>query len=227
MGHETFEQISVEGRGMVDRPTLLTLFGLLVALGFPALPVGNWVNQFANVGNMVGYEAIWWAVVAFMLAYVRLVERRPLGSIGLRAMRMRDGVAAIAAGVATLTGLAIIYYVVFPRIGVSENSQMGQLLVAPAWWRASVVVRAAVSEELLFRGYGISRLEEITRSRVTAALLSGAVFTIVHVGFWGWGHLLIAGYAAAVLTALWLWRRNLWSNIIAHAIVDGTAFLAG
>jgi hypothetical protein len=56
---------------------------------------------------------------------------------------------------------------------------------------------------------------------------SCAAFTVAHVGWWGWGHLLIAGFGGAALTALYLWRRNLGVNILAHAVVDGAAFLSG
>jgi membrane protease YdiL (CAAX protease family) len=46
------------------------------------------------------------------------------------------------------------------------------------------------------------------------------------VGPWGWGHLLIAGFGGLTLTLLYVWRRNLWANIIAHFIVDA-AVLGG
>jgi uncharacterized protein len=46
------------------------------------------------------------------------------------------------------------------------------------------------------------------------------------VGPWGWGHLLIAGFGGLTLTLLYVWRRNLWANIIAHFIADA-ALLAG
>jgi membrane protease YdiL (CAAX protease family) len=38
---------------------------------------------------------------------------------------------------------------------------------------------------------------------------------------------LVAGFGGLLFTLLYLWRRNLWVNIIAHAIVDGVAILAG
>jgi membrane protease YdiL (CAAX protease family) len=55
---------------------------------------------------------------------------------------------------------------------------------------------------------------------------SCTVFAIDHIGFWGWHHIFIAGSAGAMLTILYLWRRNLWANMVAHFIVDAAAFLA-
>jgi membrane protease YdiL (CAAX protease family) len=206
--------------------TAITLIGLVVALGFAFIPWTDLEHEFANVAHLVGYEAIWWAVVAFMLWWVVYAERRPLTSIGFHRLRRGDVLAALAAAVVMVAGLAAIYYVVFPLIHFTEQSKMNQLLATPVWWRAISVVRAGVSEEVLFRGYAIERLHELTGNRRLAAVISGVLFAWAHVGPWGWGHLLLAGYGAILLTALYFWRGNLWANILAHTIVDGVGVLA-
>ena len=212
-------------RARVPWPSLW--IGLVVALGFPSLPVAKWVNEFAGIGNLVGYEVIWWAVVVFVLAYGGFVDRRPLSSLGFHTLTKIDFVAAMVAAVVIVAGLATIYFLVFPWLGISENNQIGALLATPLWWRIISVIRAAISEEVLFRGYAMDRLEGLTGSRGVAATVSCVVFAAAHVGPWGWGHLLIAGFGGVMLTALYLWRRNLWVNIIAHAIVDGVAVFSG
>jgi membrane protease YdiL (CAAX protease family) len=209
------------------RSTAWSLLGVIVAFGLASLPISRWTNEFADVRHLVGHEIIWWAIVALVLAYVRLVERRPLSSIGFRSLRKTDGVLAVLAAVVMLSGLAGIYYLVLPRLGFDESQRVDELLATPLWWRVISVLRAAVSEEVIFRGYGIERLREVTGSAGLAAVISCVVFTVAHVGPWGWGHLLIAGFGGTVLTALYLWRRNLWVNIIAHAIVDGATVLGG
>jgi len=211
----------------VNKRSVLTIIGIVMALGVPALPLSRWENEFAGVGHLVGYEIIWWALVAFVLLYVRLVERRPLSSIGFRSPGIAGLLLAIPAGAVILAGLAAIYYVLFPALHISENQQMSQLIATPFWWRFISVIRAAVGEEVLFRGYAIERTQELTGSLTIASILSCAVFALEHVGPWGWGHLLIAGFGGAMLTLLYLWRRNLWVNVIAHFIVDGAVVLLG
>jgi membrane protease YdiL (CAAX protease family) len=98
-------------------------------------------------------------------------------------------------------------------------------MASPFWYRFILVTRAAVAEETLFRGYPIERLEELTGSRLIAAVISWAAFTIVHLAAWGWPQLIVAGFGGVILTVLYLWRRNLYSNIIAHWIADGAGFL--
>ncbi len=209
------------------RPIAPTVCGLVVALGFPFLPVSRWLDEFADVAHLVRYELAWWAVLAIVLGIVRAAEQRPWSSIGIRPMRGRDVLAALAAGVAMVAGLAGIFFVLFPRLGIQESAPLGQLLATPLAWRIASVVRAAVCEEVLYRGYAIERLSELSRRRGLAAAVSGALFALAHVGTWGWGHLLVAGFGGAVLTALYLWRRNLGANVLAHAIVDAAAVLAG
>ena len=205
--------------------TALTIFGLLLTLGVPALPISQWENEFASVSHLVGYEIIWWALVALVLLYVHLGEVRPLASIGFHAPGVRGVFIGIAAGPIIIAGLAGIYFVVLPALHLSETQQMNQLLATPFWWRFISVIRAAVAEEILFRGYAIERMKELIGSRNIAAVVSCTIFALEHVGPWGWGHLLIAGFGGAVLTALYLWRRNLWVNMIAHFIVDTAGVL--
>ncbi|HUN71971.1 MAG TPA: CPBP family intramembrane glutamic endopeptidase [Steroidobacteraceae bacterium] len=217
----------------IEAPTLVTrrdgrpaVVGVLLALGFFSLPVGSWIHADAGLANHLGYERVIWAWLAGMLLYVLAVERRPLSSIGFRALGVKDAIIAVVAGILITAVLAVILLVVFPALHWSENSQDASILSLPYWLNVLIVVRAAVSEEILFRGYPMERLEELTGSRALAGVVTCAVFTLDHVGFWGWHHVFIAGSAGAALTLLYLWRRNIWVNMIAHFIVDASAFLA-
>jgi uncharacterized protein len=204
----------------------IAALGVLLALGFFSLPVGSWVHEDSGLANRLAFELIVWAWVAGILLYVVRVEGRPLSSIGFRAVGLKDGIIAILAGILILALLALILLVVFPNLHWSESSQEASILSLPYWLNMLIVVRAAVSEEILFRGYPMERLEELTGSRAIAAVVTCAVFTLDHISFWGWHHIFIAGAAGAALTVLYLWRRNIWVNMIAHFMVDAAAFLA-
>ncbi len=204
----------------------LIIIGLLITLGFSGLPISKWEDEFASVWHLIGYEVIWWTLVIMVLFYVRLIEKRPLTSIGFVSLGVKDFFIGILTGIVIVVGLGVIYYVLFPAFGLNEDNQVNQLVATPFLWRFFSVIRAAVGEEILFRGYAIERLQEITGSKFVAAALSCTIFTLEHVGPWGWSHLLLAGFGGIILTVLYLSRRNLWVNIIAHFIVDGAAFLA-
>src|SRR5262245_36125074 len=73
--------IRASGSGTVGRPRLLAVLGVLFTLGVPCLPLGSWSDQFASERHLLANEAIWWVITASVLAWVVLVERRPLLSL--------------------------------------------------------------------------------------------------------------------------------------------------
>ena len=214
---------------MKDRRTVLTVIALLVTLGCAGLLL-SWVqNELAGLGHFVGYEIFWWALVVLLLSFVRWVERRPLTSIGFSRPGIWNIFIGIAAGIMLLASLAGIYFVLFPALHFKEDPQvtqvMRQMLAKPYWWRLTLILRGAIAEEILFRGYAIERLRELTGKFSIAGILSCTVFALEHVGVWGWGHLFIAGSAGVILTLLYIWRRNLWVNMIAHFVPDAIGLL--
>ena len=214
---------------MKDRRTVLTIIALLVTLGCAGLLLSKVQNEIASLGHFVGYEIVWWTLVASLLVYIRWVERRPLTSIGFRKPGVWGILIGIAAGVVILVGLVGIYYVIFPALHFKEDPQvtqvMNQMLAKPRWWRLTLILRGAIAEEILFRGYAIERLRDLTGSVGIAGILSCIVFALEHLGFWSWGHVLIAGFAGIILTLLYIWHRNLWVNMIAHFVPDAVGFL--
>jgi len=209
------------------RRSISTIVTLLLVLVLPGLPISRWEDEFAGVRHLVGYELIWWILTFSVLIYVRKVEARPLSSIGFRTLGVWDVLLGLGAGFFMLAGIAGIYYELLPMLHLSEAQQVGQLSATPLWWRLISVVRAAIGEEVLFRGYAIERGCEVFGSLRIASTLSWLVFTFEHVSTWGWSHVLIAGFGGLLLTLLYVWRRNLWINIIAHFIVDGASVLLG
>jgi uncharacterized protein len=163
---------------------------------------------------------------ALILAYVRFVERRPLASIGLKIPTSRSFAWGAVAALVAIVGIAGIYLVLFPVLHLSENTAaMTSLLHLAPWLNALIIARAAVFEEIFYRGFTIERVAELTHLRWLAAGVSLAAFTYAHLGYWGWNHLFVAGFGGIVLTALYLWRRDLVSNMVAHFLTDAIGFL--
>ena len=201
--------------------------GLIFPLIATFLPVGATSKHF--FGPLLGGEYLWWALSAALLIYIVAVERLPLSSIGFRKPGVLDIVLGIIAGVLLFAGIGVIYQIVLPALHLQAQakaaSNLGALLTTPVWFRVLLVTRAAVGEEILFRGYPMERIKELTGSTLLAVVLTWAAFTYAHLASWGPMHLIVAGYGGVILTVLYLWRRNIWANMIAHWIADGAAFL--
>jgi membrane protease YdiL (CAAX protease family) len=112
-----------------------------------------------------------------------------------------------------------------PLLRITESTQINQLLQTPLWWRILSTVRAAVSEEVFYRGFGLQEVERLMGGKWIGAAVSLAFFTLAHAPAWGWTHLIPAFLGGLLLTLLFLRRRNLWVNMACHFLVDLTAVL--
>ncbi len=211
---------------MTNGRRIQIIIGLFLSLGVPLLPLGTWGKLYSGLDHLLGNEVLWWVVVAVILLYVAFVERLPFSSIGFRTPGVLDIVLAVAAGILLVAGIIVIYGFVFPALHLKMNAgAMNTIIQTPFWYRFILVARAAVAEETLFRAYPIERMSELTGSTVIAALISWAAFTCAHLASWGAAQLIVACYGGIILTGLYLWRRNIWANMIAHWIADGSGFL--
>ena len=135
------------------------------------------------------------------------------------------GLAVLAAGTMFAVFGVIQYFQ--RKLGNHSSKQREQytnILRLPFNHRLFLVVTAAVTEEVLYRGYAIGVGEHLIGSMWLACVLSVVAFTLAHIR-WGVAHLLPVFISALVLTLLYAFTHNLWVCIIAHAIVDGAGFL--
>jgi membrane protease YdiL (CAAX protease family) len=200
--------------------------GAIAVLILLLLPWPRWLFPQEGLSAQPLRELVFWLMTVLLLSYVLFGERRSLGSIGLVKPSWKSLVWGVGGAAVTVAGLAVIYLVIFPALGLpAEEQQLGGLLALPLWLRVALVTRAAVFEELCYRGFAIERITESSGKRWLAALVSLALFTLGHLDYWGWTHLIVAGFGGLVLTVLYLLRRDLASNMLAHWLTDGVGFL--
>lgn len=211
-------------------PRGLQWLGLLLALGGPAVVVGVLHSPLVSLPELQHREAAWAAVWGLVLALFALVvfgERRSLASIGLKRLTGASllwGLIAAALAILAFPACAAV----LAAMGIDSQpsaSSYAALAALPLWARLMTVVTAAVCEEVLYRGYPITRLQALTGSRVLAVVLPAIVFVALHAPSWGVAHLLYVSVVTVIMTVLFLWRGDLWSNITAHFITDLVPFV--
>ncbi|MEO6383762.1 MAG: CPBP family intramembrane glutamic endopeptidase [Thermomonas sp.] len=197
-----------------------TLVGLLIALlGIPLIATTFRLTLAPLSTDLtVAREVAIFAGAALLLCLVRRGESLPWSSVGLRRMPLAPGVIAvvlglIASAVAIALGLLLIQVSGIP-FGHATPPHKLPLLVT-----CLVVLRAGIVEELTFRGYAIERLEALTGKRWLAVGLPLIFFAAFH-SSQGAGGMLLALLGGGVLSALYLWKRNLWVNMGVHFLVD-------
>jgi membrane protease YdiL (CAAX protease family) len=202
--------------------------GVTATLIFSLLPISRWIAPGDSIGALLGREAFWWIFAAAVLLWLASVERLPLSSIGFRWPTWKTVVFAIL-GAAAVLFVMILHMGVIVRVFHLDTTtvlaQQRMILSRPYWFRVLLVLRAAVVEEIVFRGYMIEKVRQLTGSAILAIAVSVLTFTWAHYAGWGAVQLIPVFGAGVVLALLYVWRRDLPSNMLAHFLTDGAGFL--
>ncbi len=209
-----------------------TVFGLFVALVLPVAVTlitllrgsgGAITASYAEFGLVLH-----WSILGLLLAIVLYGERRPLSSIGVRRLTLWTVAIGLLAGIVlTLSNPLIAALGAALSVPRDDGATMHGLFALPLGLRAALAITAGIYEETLFRGYAVERLIRLTGRRWLAGLVSVVAFTLAHWSYWGAAQLFPIAIIATLVTALYLWRRNLVVNIVAHATTDAIGLLLG
>ena len=201
---------------------------MLVALGGPTLLVmakhASYLGDEIGGGHIFNWVAMWGVTSVTVLILV-LGERQAFSAIGFRRLTW----ASLGFGV----GLGAVVIMTFPLASLilkalnipNPQTALAEVATMPLWIRVGTLLTAGVTEEILFRGYPISRLKVATGSTAIAVVIPFGVFVALHLPSWGMAHLLFVSVAALLFTLAFVWRRNLWANIIAHIVTDSVPLL--
>jgi uncharacterized protein len=202
--------------------------GLLIALAGSPVFVAISERLFGELpalGVQVALQLLYCGMAAFLLWFVLRVERLPLKSIGLRQPTWLTIVSGIGL-------LLVASFVVAPMTAPLQEAlgtdgiQAGldEIAAMPLWFRIVVGLTGGMIEEFFYRGYAIERLATITGRAWIGGLISAVVFGLAHIPEWGLGFALAADMPFGLLmTAFYLWRRDLLANMLAHSTGLGVA----
>jgi membrane protease YdiL (CAAX protease family) len=191
-------------------PLILALFKRLHFESWALIPrLALWLAVVVVVGIAIAETGGWQAHLGFVWP--------TWGGVGW----------AIGAAAVIFVALGVSLYIQ-QRLGWHSQSQSAQyqaLLSLPFGHRCFIVITAAVTEEVLYRAYAVGIGQFLLGSLWVACAVSVVAFTVAHFK-WGFAHLVPVFVSAVVVTLLFVFTRNLWLCILAHAIVDGAGFLA-
>ena len=193
---------------------LLSLFGMLVARQIVSY---FWPTLTFNAA--LWKEALIWVCAIVVLLIALRGERLPLTSIGIGTTTWSK---SILWGLLLAVICTVIAGVLVPLTGYGHGPGSEAFSKLPLWLVTLIVLRAGIVEELLYRGYAIERLQAFGLNRYLAGAIPLIIFGFGH---WtgGWANIVIALALGGVLTAFYLWRRDLVANMIGHFTVDFAA----
>jgi uncharacterized protein len=203
-----------------------TIIGVVFALGWPFvlaifIPNGN-LHDLRQDGIILAAEWIWVIVV---YAIVTGLERRLFFStVGWRTPKRSDlTIVVFFALVAAALCFIIAKHQVSPSV---RGTILAQVYGVPLAMRAALVFTAGICEETIYRGYALERLKLLTGNIWLGGFVATALFALAHLPRYGFTTgLLGVFFIGAVLSLIYIWRRNLWPCVALHWLVDGFALL--
>ena len=193
------------------------LFGwLLVSTVLPALrPAGQLLVDLVN-------ETVAWSYMLLALGLMLRGGRRPAALIGLGRPGWWTLGLGIVAAIATVLLSNVTASVTYGLLGRAppSNAAAAAMTHGSVAYAVLLALRAGVVEEVLYRGIAIELLTELTGLRWAAAAVSLLLFVVPHAIVFDWAQLVPIAAAGLVMTLLYLWRRDLWANMLAHSLVD-------
>lgn len=222
---------------------VLALVG--IALAFFGLDALRYVRRRLNVGSSLlgdggagtlGSDLRKWAFASLVVAWVLVVEGRPLSSIGVEWMAPLSFVAWVVGGVVLTMVAGGVAVAVYDRLDLTtpEGFVEDQLARSvPA--RTLTAVTAGVTESVLYQGYPIERLATLLGTAPAtggvALPVAGAIAFLAFTGAHYVGdtysleETVFIGVPALSVTVLYVLTGNLLVVIAVHTLVDGISLL--
>ena len=189
----------------------IALFGLLIVRS-----IAGWYNLGSAFSIALEREALMWACVVALILIVRKGEHQTWTSIGIGTSSVKKSI--LWGGIITAI-LGVVGGITASLVHFNGGQSGETLSKFPLWLVILIVARAGVAEELFYRGYAIERLQWLGLNRYVAGAIPLIIFSLGHITN-GWGNVAIAFALGAVLTAFYLWRRDLVANMIGHFMID-------
>jgi len=132
-------------------------------------------------------DVVMWGLAFGVIALVVFWERKPLSSIGVSCLTLKEGLLALLLGVALVVLILIPFKLIARFVGVSINTMTGlhQLAKLSIVRHIFLSFRAGVTEEILFRAYPMERIKSLTGKVWIGGLVTLIIFTILHIPGWG------------------------------------------
>lgn len=179
---------------------------------------------------MLGLRGLGSILLVAGILYYRRQSARSVGlSRGGVPMECVIGIGACLAAYVSIFTVSAIIANIFPE-SVDQMQENARRLIGivprlSLWGFLGVAVIIGVYEELVFRGFLMTRLRRATRSWTAAVLISTAVFTALHAMDQTPVALVWITILSLIFSLVTIWRRSIVPAIVAHTLFDFTQFV--
>lgn len=202
-----------------------SILGIIVAVILPVLGSFFFLSEEKSTPLILIGEIGFWLTCVIIGYLVLKREKKNWSFFGLSKFK---GSSILMGLLVVIIGFVVsaVSYNIQIALGLSSNSEAATLIFSmPIWLKFLIVLRAGITEEFIYRGYLMGKLEEMSLHKFWVLMLPVILFTVVHLPGWGLGHLIIVLPLSLTFGLVFLWKRNLYINIIAHFLIDFIAVI--
>jgi uncharacterized protein len=166
---------------------------------------------------------IYWGTVLFLVFYTNKVECQPL----LFWKENETGIGFILLSVVMLYILYIVAAIVSfipAMLGLRDNieviTMMTKVINGHPLFIFFISITAAVTEELTFRGYLLTRLSKYFKDPHIPVIVSSVLFSAMHYKYHSWGQLIFTFLLGVIFSIYYIKYRNIHALILTHFLID-------
>ncbi len=202
----------------------ITIAGIALVIILPVILSLLFAYSGLNAQDRIFYSRfIFWGEVLFMLIYANKAENQKF----LIWKEQQVDVVFFVLSVVILYFISIGAGILsgIPRLfGIRENNEAIKRLLPMfsqhQWLLVFVAFTAGVTEELLFRGYVLTRLSQLLKDRFSPIIISAILFSAMHYSYKSIKELIFAFLIGLVYGFYYQKYRNILVLIVAHFSLD-------
>jgi membrane protease YdiL (CAAX protease family) len=186
------------------------------------------LKEVANPVNEVYYPTMIVQLITLLLVFVAVrSEKVNLADLGMCGFNRWTILQAVAFVIAANLILSVLQLALFAQSPGSFNEITGIIPQTSfaRWIWVILCAIVAVSEEMAFRGYILTRMARLAGGRVWIGVLTATIaFASGHL-YQGFGGLTIIAVYGLMFAGLYLYTGSLYPGIVAHFLQDVTILL--
>ncbi len=209
---------------LIHNKKMSTLVGLLLSLF--GITFFGWLvkglNLFTNsyLGKLMFSDLRKWILAGVIILIVLFWENRNLSSIGIKKLSIKTGFQAILFGIVAVILGVLTLGLFYNVLGLKEPSELSRVSELPLIVKLLTITTAAITEEILYRGYSIERIKDLSGSITLGGLISGFIFLAIHYPGWGLSGAIPQIIFSIFLIGFYIKKRNLTACIVMHWIIN-------
>ena len=207
------------------KPNKTILFtGIILTLGLLIL-FDFWLSHIQmNYYDKLFYSRfIYWGIVVVLLFYTFKIEHQSL--LLWKEEHNTTGFFLLSVFLLYLSSIGAAFVSAIPvLLGEHENNAMMKKIVAVITGHQAMIfflaLTAGVTEELIFRGYLLTRMSQWFKNEVAAVIVSSLLFAALHYKYGSLRELIFTFLIGMVFSIYYIKYRNIKAIIVTHFLID-------